>query len=299
MHSESLQALKRPVSASSKERLEKAGLSLEYFKNFEQAQHDFHSHDFIEILYVFNGTFRHITAGQTYDECAGGLTILNFRQFHSLKTPEGPVELMNIYINPERFNLPDLPDSILEKLYELIPLHPGLENRLNGIIHLNVSDVEKMKSILNMLLLEQESDEWGNEAASLAILRLFLIELCRAAPIVKNEQWDSYKTRMEAVRIYLEKHYTEAVSLNALCRLSGLKPANLCRRFKDYSGMSTGDFLKQKRLAAALHKLRTSDDKILVIAEDCGFSDVSRFNRFFRTAFSCSPSQYRNNLKTN
>ncbi|MDA3956830.1 AraC family transcriptional regulator [Oceanispirochaeta sp.] len=293
MQSESLQAIKRPVSSFSKERLGKYGLALEYFEHFEQGQHDFHSHEFIEILYVIRGRFRHITAGQTYDESSGGLTILNFRQFHSLKTAEGSVELMNIYIDPNLTSLPDLPDPLSQKLYDLIPIHQGLENRLNGVIHMSVKDPDKMTVLLKMLLMEQESEGWGSETALQTLYKLFLIELCRAAPVIEKDD-HVYRFRMEAVYVvYLEKHYTESVRLDDLCEISGLNSANLCRRFKEYTGKSTGDFSKQRRLAAALQRLRSGNDKILTVAEDCGFSDVSRFNRFFRDAFSCSPSEYR------
>ena len=132
-----------------------------------------------------------------------------------------------------------------------------------------------------------------SEAAIDALFRLVLIELCRAAPAGFPQAESGFNPRMEAVRLHLDKHFTDPVRLEELCDLSNLRKANLCRQFKAYTGLSTGDYLKQRRLAAALQKLRTTSDKILTLCHDCGFSDISNFNRAFRSAFGITPSEYR------
>lgn len=62
-------------------------------------------------------------------------------------------------------------------------------------------------------------------------------------------------------------------------------------------GTTPTSYLLQKRLeqACALLSIRNSrrpDILISTIAMDCGFSDVSYFNRLFRKAFGCAPGQY-------
>ncbi|NQT60765.1 MAG: helix-turn-helix transcriptional regulator [Bacteroidetes bacterium] len=298
MKRESLQVIKRPNLLSVNERLEQTGLALEYFPAFEQRQHDYHTHEFIEMLFVIEGEFRHITADRTYDETAGGLTILNYRQFHSLRTPSGPVKLMNIYWNPMIFPMQDLPDQLTSRLHELIPLHPMLGHRLNRIQHLNIRNPDQVSFLLQLLLKEQQQERPGYDAVIQSLFRLILIEICRAAPAVHSAELDLSNPRMERVRNYLEKNYAEQIKLSQLCRLSGLHSANLCRQFKAYTGKSTGDYVKQRRLAAALQKLRISNEKILTICHDSGFTDISRFNRYFRNTFACTPSEYRKRYQT-
>jgi len=273
--------------------LETTGLAVEYFPAFSQERHDFHTHEFIEMLFVIDGTFRHVTADQTYDEKTGGLTILNYNQFHTLKTPNGPVELMNLYWNPERHPPPRLQEPLASRLDELIPAHPMLGHRLNRTRHLQFVKPEKATHLLRLLHSEQQEQGPGNEAATDALFRLFLIELCRAAPTLPEEIRKHFNPRMETVRQYLEKNHAEPVRLEQLCTISNLRKANLCRQFKKHTGLSTGDYLKQRRLAAALQKLRTTDDKILSICHDCGFSDIAHFNRTFRAALGQTPSEFR------
>ena len=292
MARKNLPLTKQPKSAASAH-LESTGLAIEYFPRFFQEQHDFHTHEFIEMLFVINGTFRHVTADTTYDETAGGLTILNYNQFHTLKTPNGPVELANVYWDLKKYPLPKLPEPLATRLNELIPIHPMLGHRLNRTRHLQFGQPEKSAHLLRLLHGEQQGQGEGSEAAIDALFRLFLIELCRAAPAVLPGTEKHFNPRMETIRLYLEEHHTEPISLEQLCGLSNLRKANLCRQFKKYTGLATGDYLKQRRLAAALQKLRTTDDKIIAICYESGFSDIAHFNRTFRAAFGQTPTDYR------
>jgi AraC-like DNA-binding protein len=293
--SQSLSALIRnPGAYKAATHLRTTGLAFEYFPAFEQMQHDFHTHEFIEMLFVISGTFRHVTADQTYDETSGGLTILNYNQFHTLKTPNGPVELINLYWDLRTYPLPELPAPLDARLHELIPSHPMLGHRLNRIRHLQFQQPEKTARLLNLLYQEQQTTAIGSEAAIEALFRLFLIELCRAAPIA-TLGIENFNPRMEPIRQYLETHYAEPVRLEQLCRIAGIKEANLCRQFKKYTGLSTGDYIKQRRLAASLQRLRGTNEKVVTICHECGFSDVANFNRAFRATFGITPSEYRKN----
>jgi AraC-like DNA-binding protein/quercetin dioxygenase-like cupin family protein len=294
MNRESLQLSKAPDGRSkAANRLQSAGLAFEYFPAFTQKAHDFHTHDFVEILFVFNGTFRHVTADRTYDESAGGLTILNYNQFHTMKTPDGTVELMNVYWDLRKYFLPALPEPFFSRLRELIPNHPMLGHRLNRVFHLQLDNPEKAGQLLRMLYDEQQHESEGSAAAMDALFRVFLIELCRAATVDTEAFTENFNSRMETVRRYLDVHYAEPLRLEQLCGLSGLKDANLCRQFKKYTGLSTGDYLKQRRLDAAMQKLRGTNEKILTICHDCGFSDIANFNRTFRAVLGKTPSEYR------
>ena len=295
MRRENLQLTKAPaIKSKAARRLQSAGLAFDYFPAFTQKTHEFHTHEFVEILFVFNGTFRHVTADRTYDESTGGLTVLNYNQFHTLATPNGPVELMNVYWDLTKYALPGLPEPLAVRLHELFPSHPMLGHRLNRIFHLQMDNPAKTGQLLRMLYNEQQNNSAGSAAAIDALFRLFLIELCRAAPTVPENAAENFNPRMEAVRRHLDQHFAEPVRLEQLCKISGLKEANLCRQFKKHTGLSTGDYLKQRRLSAAMQKLRGTNEKILTICHDCGFSDIANFNRTFRKALGLTPSEYRN-----
>jgi AraC-like DNA-binding protein len=52
-------------------------------------------------------------------------------------------------------------------------------------------------------------------------------------------------------------------------------------------------YLQRARLREAATRLRTNSGKVVDIALDCGFGDISNFNRAFRTEFGVSPRAFR------
>ncbi len=74
-------------------------------------------------------------------------------------------------------------------------------------------------------------------------------------------------------------------------------PIRQLQRAFSLIGTSPTDYLIQKRLERACQMLlerKAGRRDVLVssIAYDCGFSDISNFNRQFRRAFGCAPGQY-------
>ncbi|MBW8755837.1 MAG: helix-turn-helix transcriptional regulator, partial [Sphingomonadales bacterium] len=68
------------------------------------------------------------------------------------------------------------------------------------------------------------------------------------------------------------------------------------QRLFEESGQTFTEYLTEQRLAAAYQALRqpaSAEVPVSTIAYDCGFSDVSHFNRLFRQRFGCTPSDVR------
>jgi AraC-like DNA-binding protein len=80
-------------------------------------------------------------------------------------------------------------------------------------------------------------------------------------------------------------------SLAAEARLS---PYHFLRTFERLTGLTPHQFVLRVRLREAAARLsRCGPRKVLDIALDCGFGDVSNFNRTFRAEFGRSPRVYR------
>ena len=59
--------------------------------------------------------------------------------------------------------------------------------------------------------------------------------------------------------------------------------------------MGTGfiDYLNDYRLTIAERLLKSSDSSVLEIAEQCGFDNLSYFNRIFKRKYGISPGRWR------
>ena len=65
------------------------------------------------------------------------------------------------------------------------------------------------------------------------------------------------------------------------------------RCFEEITGTTPRQYLLRMRLRRAALRLKRDATKIVDIAFDCGFGDVSNFNRMFRQEFGVSPRIYR------
>lgn len=91
----------------------------------------------------------------------------------------------------------------------------------------------------------------------------------------------------------IERNPTASLPLQTLARAAGLSPYHFLRTFERLTGATPHQYVMRARLRAAAVRLRREDAKIIDIALDSGFGDVSNFNRAFRAEFGVSPRQYR------
>lgn len=82
-------------------------------------------------------------------------------------------------------------------------------------------------------------------------------------------------------------------TLNELAELAHLSPSRFSALFHQAVGTSPLNYLIQLRLTYAVHLLETTDMKIIGIAEECGFRNLSNFNRLFKHHIGLSPSELR------
>src|SRR2546428_5633417 len=85
----------------------------------------------------------------------------------------------------------------------------------------------------------------------------------------------------------------EGLAVGSLARESGLSPYHFLRTFERLTGVTPHQYVLRARLRAAATRLATEAGKVIDVALDSGFGDISNFNRAFRTEFGASPRAYR------
>jgi AraC-like DNA-binding protein len=96
----------------------------------------------------------------------------------------------------------------------------------------------------------------------------------------------------ESVRS-IEEQSTAELNLLRLARHAGLSPFHYLRTFENVTGTTPHQYMLRTRLRSAAVRLVTGDSKVVDVAFESGFGDVSNFNRAFRAEFGMSPSRYR------
>jgi len=101
--------------------------------------------------------------------------------------------------------------------------------------------------------------------------------------------------RLAAVKADMRQHFRQPLTIGDVARRHGISASYLRQLFAE-AGTSFADQLLNYRLAAAyraLHDVRRAHHGISAIAYDCGFGDLSYFNRTFRRRYGMTPSQAR------
>jgi len=91
----------------------------------------------------------------------------------------------------------------------------------------------------------------------------------------------------------VERRPDANLSLAALAEESGLSPYHFLRTFERLTGITPHQYVLRARLRAAATRLATEAGRVIDVALDSGFGDISNFNRAFRTEFGASPRAYR------
>lgn len=106
-------------------------------------------------------------------------------------------------------------------------------------------------------------------------------------------------TAQQAQRVtsFIHEHLADDISLMALANLVGLSPWHFCRAFQRSFGMPPHRWLNSLRLERAKELLACPTLSVTDVALCTGFAGSSQFARAFRSAFGCSPRQYREQLR--
>ncbi|MFP4157830.1 MAG: helix-turn-helix transcriptional regulator [Opitutales bacterium] len=98
---------------------------------------------------------------------------------------------------------------------------------------------------------------------------------------------------LREVAAYLETHLDAEHSLKDLSRRFHLNECKLKRGFKQVYGQTVFGYLRECRMRRAEGRLRTSDDSVLEIACEVGYSNASYFARSFNERFGMLPKAYQ------
>jgi len=91
----------------------------------------------------------------------------------------------------------------------------------------------------------------------------------------------------------IERHPEAGLTLAALAEEAGLSSYHFLRTFERLTGLTPHQYILRARLREAAMRLAVEPARVIDIALDSGFGDVSNFNRVFRAEFGVSPRAYR------
>jgi AraC-like DNA-binding protein len=111
------------------------------------------------------------------------------------------------------------------------------------------------------------------------------------------EQQQQRARRLGKLLEYLRDAYRKKISVADAAAIAGMSESRFMRYFRAATGMTFVSYLTHIRLHNAARLLKESDQTIGEVADACGFSHQSYFDRQFRVEFNMTPREYRATMR--
>lgn len=265
---------------------------LYYFFDYDERSYDInmefqHFHPFYEMHILLDSEANHIIEGNLYDIKMFDVVCLKPYTLHKSEYPEGPPRKRLII----QFNIPALGNilqhqfkqvmSIFEKPVPIYRFDSNEQEFINSFLN-DIFRISKSKTLLSTLLIHNKFTEY-----------LCALYSYSQNNVYEPESVSDTSSKMYAVASYIHNNYKDDLSLDFFAQKFYLSTYYLSHLFKKTTGFTLVNYIQMTRTRNAQQLLLYTDTKITEIAEQCGFTSFSQFNRVFNKFCNMSPRRFR------
>ena len=218
-----------------------------------------HRHNFIEVLYVCEGSVTNIIDGKKVVVGKGELLFLNQYTRHEL-LPAGENDIaINFMILPEFF---DVAYSMTERNNVLADFLVNIlrqDEERGQYLYFKVSEVLQIQNLLENMIYSLVTGKGENNRINQTTMGLIFLYLVDSVQYVEMRVPNQYENMISMTTLdYIEQKYKTA-TLTELCELLHLPMHVLSKMIKKTTGFNFKDLLQRKRLNKAAELLCDTD----------------------------------------
>jgi AraC-like DNA-binding protein len=265
--------------------------------NFSHFTFPWHYHKEFELLYVLKSYGKRYVGDSAEDFTDGDLVLLGSNLPHFWKSaPAYYDKNNNLRVNAIVVQFPNiLSEMDSDKLPEFNNIRE-LFKRADRGVHFSKPAVSVIGSGLKNLPNLEGFERYIEFMKILQIMATTKHYRLLASPATKQIMPTGMDSRLERVLNYLTFNYTSEQNLNDLAQQISMNPSAFCRYFKEATGKTIVEYIHEMRVGYACKLLMERGKTISEIAFECGFNNISNFNRIFKKKIGHTPSNYQNNF---
>lgn len=108
-----------------------------------------------------------------------------------------------------------------------------------------------------------------------------------------NAELSYNSRRIDSAFEYINQNFQKNITLNEVSKLVNMSDVSFSRFFKTRTGITFMDSLLEIRLGHASRLLIDTTQSVAEVAYNCGFNNISNFNRLFKKKKGCTPKEFR------
>ena len=249
-----------------------------------------HTHDYVEFVYMCQGSTKHIVNGTTITLHQGELLMLGQNARQEIY-PAGKNDIaVNFIMRPNFFSgvLAFLGDEETPLRRFILSCITGESE--TGYLYFKVADVLPVQNLVENLLwilITQPSNKRGIYHLTMGLLFVELLECTDTLQFSYEDQ----SVIMKVLR-YVEDNYREG-TLREIAGMVHYEYPTLSRLIKKKTGRSFTQLMQEKRLAQAAWFLLNTEERIDDIAYMVGYENMTHFHKLFTQCYGKSPKHYR------
>lgn len=267
----------------------------------ENARTQLHTHDYIELAYVAEGSFTQYILGKEFTMNRGELVLVDKNCLHQDILGNGPATIIFLGIAGDVFSeiiaenadAPRMVSFLTEALLE--------QKSLEQYLHFRPQEGSSgeqagnsMEFYLTALVREMTDHQVGsNYICKGLLLRIFRLlstgyDFALTRDQKKTIQWIIYEDIMN----YINDHY-QTVTISELTEVFHFQEDYFNRLIKKQTSLTYSEYVQKIRMEHAARMLIHTKKSVETIAEEVGYNNRGFFYRIFQEQYGMTPAKYR------
>lgn len=268
--------------------------SSDCFTLFSRVKSDFdfpmHSHEELELNFIMNakGAKRvigdHISEIDDLELVLVGSNLPHVWQTHKCKSNE--IKEITIQFHKDLF------DEKFLRRNQMSFIRGLLERSAKGILF----SKETIQQITPRLIVLSQKQGFDSVLELFSILHDLSISRnmhTLSDATFSNAELSYNSRRVDSAFEYMNQNFQKNITLTEVSKLVNMTDVSFSRFFKTRTGITFMDSLLELRLGHASRLLIDTTQSVAEVAYNCGFNNISNFNRLFKKKKGCTPKGFR------
>ncbi len=250
--------------------------------------HNFHSHNYLSILFVVSGQGVLQLQDKNYDLRPDTVVALNAGLSHKFSDkPKKQMTVFSIYFDVAKTGVNKYIADYLFSSNEpfVLPFYYA----------------EQTRKSLRQMLYEQLKKPPGYKLGINHIFNITLLNIYRAKLVFSqniNSHANNSNARVKTALEYIATNSHEQFSLYDAAKMAGISQRQFTKLCRKQTGQSFVKFLNFERCEKAKKLITGTEASIASIAFEAGYEDLSTFYRAFKNIYNATPLSLKNKPTT-